>query len=84
MGLVSQVIADNKIEAFVYDLAKQIGEAAPLSNRYTKKFINRLTNNSSPLTQEELAESYDLCDSDDYAEGVRAFNSKDTPVFKGC
>ena len=83
MGLVTQVFPDDAIENEVYEMACSISEAAPLSNRYTKKFVNRLTANLSPLNEEELEESYTLCDSDDYAEGVRAFLAKEKPVFKG-
>ena len=83
MGLVSQVVADGVIEATVYNLVERMAEAAPLSIRYTKRFVNRLTNNPNPLNENELAESYALCDSEDYAEGVRAFLAKETPVFKG-
>ena len=83
MGLVSQVVADGVIEATVYNLVERMAEAAPLSIRYTKRFVNRLTNNPNPLNENELAESYALCDSEDYAEGVRAFLAKENPVFKG-
>jgi len=82
-GLVSQVVADDAIEEDVSKLAASIAEAAPLSMRATKKFVNRLDSDPTPLTPEELAESYAACDSEDYAEGVRAFLAKEKPVFKG-
>lgn len=83
MGLVTQVHADDAVEAEAMALAARMAEAAPLSMRHTKKFVNRLTGNPAPLSAEELAESYAPCDSEDYAEGVRAFLAKEKPAFQG-
>jgi enoyl-CoA hydratase len=82
-GLVTRVVADDAIEADVAKTAAHIAAMAPLSMRGTKKFVNRLSLDASPLTADEVAESYAACDSEDYAEGVRAFLAKETPAFKG-
>lgn len=82
-GLVTRVVADGGVEAEVKKAADNIARAAPLSMRGTKKFVNRLTLNSEPLTTAEVAESYEACDSEDYAEGVRAFLAKEKTVFRG-
>ncbi|MDD9876221.1 MAG: enoyl-CoA hydratase-related protein [Magnetovibrio sp.] len=83
LGLVGQVCDDDALEAEVGGLAESIAAAAPLSNRATKKFVNRLGADPSPLTADEIAESYAACDSEDYAEGVRAFLAKEKPAFQG-
>ena len=81
-GLVSRMVDDAELEAEVREAAKRIDEGAPLAARATKRFINRLAT-GQPLTSEEVAESYALCDSEDYAEGVRAFTAKEKPKFRG-
>lgn len=82
-GLVTRVVADDEIEADVAKTAAHLASVAPLSMRGTKKFVNRLTLDPTPLSDAELAESYATCDSEDYAEGVRAFMAKEAPAFKG-
>ena len=81
-GLVNRVVADTGLEAETRAVVERIAAGAPLAARDTKRFANRLLV-GEPLSADELADGYALCDSDDYAEGVRAFLAKQTPAFKG-
>lgn len=81
-GLVNRVVPDERLEEEVYATARRIAAGAPLAARASKRFALRLTD-PRPLTQAELDESYVLCDSEDYREGVRAFLAKEKPMFKG-
>ena len=81
-GLVNRVVADEDFEAEIKATAERIASGAPLTNRVTKKFLNRL-DDPAPLSAAEIIEGYALCDSDDYAEGLRAFLAKEKPLFEG-
>ncbi|MFQ5755608.1 MAG: enoyl-CoA hydratase-related protein [Acidiferrobacterales bacterium] len=81
-GLVNRVVPDDRIELEVYVAAKRIAGGAPLAARANKKFARRLAD-PTPLSQEEIDESYALCNSEDYRKGVEAFLGKRKPVFKG-
>jgi len=81
-GLVNRVVADAKFAEEINATVGRIVEGAPLVNRATKKFLARL-DDPAPLSAEEIAEGYELCDSEDYVEGVRAFLAKEKPVFEG-
>ena len=81
-GLLNRVVENDLFENEISSTVNRIIEGAPLVNRAAKKFLNRLED-LTPLSEEEIAEGYALCDTNDYAEGVRAFLAKDKPVFEG-
>ncbi len=81
-GLVNRVVADEDFEDEIRATTQRIASGAPLTNRVTKKFLNRL-DDPTPLSATEIIEGYALCDSDDYAEGLRAFLAKEKPTFEG-
>ncbi len=82
MGLVNRVVADDGVEAEAYETAKRIAEAAPLVNRWHKKFINRLAD-PAPLTAAERDEGFACYGTEDYQTGTKAFLAKTKPQFKG-
>ena len=81
-GLVNRVVADEDFEDEIKATTRRIASGAPLTNRAAKKFLNRL-DDPAPLSAAEIIEGYALCDSDDYAEGLRAFLAKEKPLFEG-
>ncbi len=81
-GLLNRVVADEDFEDEIIATARRIASGAPLTNRMTKKFLNRL-DDPAPLSAAEIIEGYALCDTDDYAEGLRAFLAKEKPSFEG-
>lgn len=81
-GLVNRVVADDDLAENAYATAERIAAGAPLAAQMTKKVLKRLKN-PKPLSEKELIDSYAPCDSQDYAEGVRAFLAKEKPQFEG-
>ncbi len=84
MGLVNRVLAQAELEAYVMDYARQIAENAPLTVKAIKRVVGEAVKDPA---DRDLA----LCDrlvrecfeSQDYAEGRRAFAEKRKPVFRG-
>ncbi len=81
-GLVNRVVADDKVVAEAYAIARRIADGAPLAARWHKRFIRRLAD-PAPLSAAEQDESYACFDTEDFREGVRAFLGKGKPEFKG-
>lgn len=82
-GLVTRVVADDKVEEESYATARRIAEGAPLVARWHKRFVRRLMEDVAPLTEAELSEGYDCYDTEDFQIGYRSFLDKTKPDFKG-
>ncbi|MDH3407123.1 MAG: enoyl-CoA hydratase-related protein [Gammaproteobacteria bacterium] len=81
-GLVTRVVADDKVEEEAKATARHIADGAPLVARWHKKFMRRL-HDLAPFTQAELDEGYACYDTEDFKTGYQAFLAKTKPGFKG-
>jgi len=81
-GLLTRVVADDAVEEETYAAARRIARGAPLAARANKRFARRL-DDPAHLTPEEADEAFQLCDSEDYQHGFRAFLAKKKPEFQG-
>ena len=85
IGLVNLVVPLGKIEEYVHELALEISRLAPLSHSRHKQILQAVLRDPSlaDLTSEQKHLPYSNFDSEDFAEGRRAFVEHRTPRFKG-
>ena len=84
IGLVNRVVPHAELEGFTTDYARTIAENAPLTVTSIKTIVGEAVRDPA---DRDIA----LCDrlvrqcfeSEDYAEGRRAFKEKRKPQFKG-
>lgn len=81
-GLVNRVLPDDQVVAEALAAAQRIAAGAPLAHRFHRAFTRRALD-PRPFSHEEWQAPFALCDSADYAEGIRSFLAKETPAFEG-
>ena len=81
-GLVTRIVADDKVAEEAYAAARRIAEGAPLVARWHKKFVARLEQ-PAPLSPEEIDEGFLCFDTKDFQIGYKAFLEKAKPKFEG-
>lgn len=81
-GLVTRVVADEAVVEEAHATAGRIAAGAPLAHAFHRAFTRRALD-PRPFDQAEWKAPFALCDSADYAEGIRAFLAKESPRFEG-
>ncbi|MBM9595483.1 enoyl-CoA hydratase [Roseitranquillus sediminis] len=85
IGLVNRVVPAEQLEATVVELAEEIAGNAPLTIRSTKITVDNVMRDPELREMDKVEASFRDCfDSDDYAEGRRAFMEKRKPNFTGA
>ncbi|MBI2218447.1 MAG: enoyl-CoA hydratase/isomerase family protein [Candidatus Rokubacteria bacterium] len=83
-GILNRVCEPNELMPAVMETARAIAANAPLSVRQAKKSIRYGMQMELKTAFRFEVEAYNhLIDTEDRLEGIRAFNEKRTPVFRG-
>ncbi len=84
-GLLTRLVADEKVFDEVASCAHRIAAGAPLVARWHKQWVHRLRDPLplTPLSESEKRASFAFLETEDYREGLDAFLNKRKPDFVG-
>jgi len=81
-NLVNRVVPDEQVAGEAEATARRIADGAPLVARWHKSFARRLAD-PTPLSADDIEESYACFDTADFQTGYKAFLAKEKPEFEG-
>jgi enoyl-CoA hydratase/carnithine racemase len=81
IGLADEVVPTEDLEKLTYEFAELLCSRAQFSIRATKQIVNRILSGQTEDDEATRDLRNSSFDTDDYAEGVRAFLEKRPPTF---